>query len=109
MADARTNRREELSQQAVELIRGEWLAEGLTPEEWDRSERLADLHSQLLATGYSAEEIESAWAGRDAAEILRGAKTDVERMNLPLIAVSAHVQDSPRPVLVEAGSASGSE
>lgn len=59
-----------LYQQAVEIIRQEWLAEGMTPEEWDRSERVADLFSREIGAGKDADEILTHWQGLTVEQIL---------------------------------------
>jgi hypothetical protein len=61
-------------QQAVEIIRQEWLAEGMTPEEWDRSDRVAELLSREIASGKDAGEILSRWEGLTAEQILASAE-----------------------------------
>jgi hypothetical protein len=70
-----SEQREALYQQAVELIRDEWLAEGTTPEEWERSERVAELFSRQVASGEDADNIVSRWRGLTAQEILAQAES----------------------------------
>jgi hypothetical protein len=75
MSEIRQEQRDALYQDAVEVIRREWLAEGTTPEEWDRSERVAELFSQAVASGESVDDLLHRWQGLTAEQILAESET----------------------------------
>jgi hypothetical protein len=97
MSDAGFEQREAAYQQAVEIIRAEWLAEGMTPEEWERSERVADLLAQALASGQEVGDVLDRWQGLTVEEIIseaeRGGAPDDERL-LEGASLSGSVQSS---------------
>ncbi len=69
----RTDQRSTLTdirQQIRQTLDREWQQQGASPEELELSRRINDLFAYELATGRTPAEIEAAWAGKPAAEIL---------------------------------------
>lgn len=56
--------------QAVSIMDQEWLAAGKTRQELSQEKQLVELFDSLLASGCTEAEIDAAWAGKSADEIL---------------------------------------
>ena len=60
----------QIRQRMRETLDQEWKEQGASQEELDISRRLSDLFACELAAGRTPAEIEAAWEGKSAAEIL---------------------------------------
>ena len=67
---SRDEQAERAYRMAREIIDQEWIAAGVTREELDQADQLADLFDRLVAGGRSSKEINAEWQHKTPEDIL---------------------------------------
>ncbi len=70
-SDEKQERYERAYQKAMEIIDQAWLEAGMTREEIEQDNQLAEIFDRLLASGRSIDDINAEWQNKSAEEILR--------------------------------------